>query len=151
MVKPHSSNFRVITTNVLGVRKLRIITVRSPYLYIVVKVANLKILRKIFSFLLRKVLSKKIGTEIKTWEGNVQIKESFEYLQCHNIYIYDRLTNREWDRYCFQKSSGSYYKCVLCCTWFNPYLPVDFSILINWTSLFPNLGVSAVLFHFYFE
>ena len=27
MVKPHSSNFRVITTNVLGVRKLRIITV----------------------------------------------------------------------------------------------------------------------------
>ena len=27
MVKPHSSNFRVITTNVLGVGKLRIITV----------------------------------------------------------------------------------------------------------------------------
>ena len=27
MVKPHSSNFRVITTNVLGVRKLKIITV----------------------------------------------------------------------------------------------------------------------------
>ena len=27
MVKPHSSNFRVITTNCLGVRKLRIITV----------------------------------------------------------------------------------------------------------------------------
>ena len=27
MVKPHSSNFRVITTNVLGVQKLRIITV----------------------------------------------------------------------------------------------------------------------------
>ena len=27
MVKPHSSNFRVITTNVLGVWKLRIITV----------------------------------------------------------------------------------------------------------------------------
>ena len=29
MVKPHSSNFRVITTNFLGVRKLRIITVLS--------------------------------------------------------------------------------------------------------------------------
>ena len=27
MVEPHSSNFRVITTNFLGVRKLRIITV----------------------------------------------------------------------------------------------------------------------------
>ena len=27
LVKPHSSNFRMITTNVLGVRKLRIITV----------------------------------------------------------------------------------------------------------------------------
>ena len=27
MVKPHSSNFRVITTNFLGVRKLRVITV----------------------------------------------------------------------------------------------------------------------------
>ena len=33
MVKPHSSNFRVITTNVLGVRKLRIITV-CKYRYV---------------------------------------------------------------------------------------------------------------------
>ena len=31
MVKPHSSNFRVITTNVLGVRKLRIITVSENW------------------------------------------------------------------------------------------------------------------------
>ena len=31
MVKPHSSNFRVITTNVLGVRKLRIITVPTKF------------------------------------------------------------------------------------------------------------------------
>ena len=28
--------------------------------------------------------------------------------------------------------------------------PVDFSILINWTSQCPNLGVSGVLFHIYF-
>ena len=31
MVKPHSSNFSVITTNVLGVRKLRIITVTIDF------------------------------------------------------------------------------------------------------------------------
>ena len=31
MVKPHGSNFKVITTNVLGVRKLRIITVQYSF------------------------------------------------------------------------------------------------------------------------
>ena len=32
---------------------------------------------------------------------------------------------------------------------FNPHLLVDLSILTNWTSPFPILGVSGVLFHFY--
>ena len=32
----------------------------------------------------------------------------------------------------------------------NPHL-VELSIFINWSSPFPILGVSGVLFHFYFE
>ena len=44
-------------------------------------------------------------------------------------------------------SVGDTYHELFCLV--NPHLPNGFPILINWTSPFPILGVSGVLFHFY--